>query len=50
MKRRGNEKESLSEDWDTNASASDNESFEIEMMQDDSIKMPNTRKNSTEEK
>ena len=51
VKKERNEAASLCEGWDTDASASDNESFDIEMMQDDSIKVPNTKKvNSTEEK
>lgn len=37
VKKKENETFMLSEDWDTDASASDNESFEIEMMQDDSV-------------
>lgn len=49
MKRRENEKNLLSEDWDTDASASDNESYEIEMMQDESIKA-SPKKNSPENK
>lgn len=38
MKKRVDETRGLSEDWDSTASADDNESFEIEMMQDESVK------------
>lgn len=41
MKKRNNE-EQLNEAWDTNASASDNESFDLEIMQDDSMKASST--------
>ncbi|AZV43240.1 hypothetical protein [Peribacillus asahii] len=51
MKKKGsNEPAMLSEDWDTDPSASDNESFEIEMMQNDSIEVPGTKRGDSKEK
>ncbi|WP_243291738.1 hypothetical protein [Bacillus sp. FJAT-47783] len=38
MKKKDDEPVLLNEEWDTDASASDNESFEIEMMLDESVK------------
>ena len=49
MEKRNNE-EQLSEKWDTNASASDNESFDLEIMQDDSMRASSTNKELTEKK
>ncbi len=46
MEKRNNE-EQLSEKWDTNASASDNESFDLEVMQDDSIRVSSINKELT---
>ncbi len=37
----------LDEEWDLDASASDNESFELEMVQDDTIIIPGNRKKNT---
>ena len=43
VKKGRNETTLLSEHWDSDASASDNESFNIEMLQDESIKVPDTK-------
>lgn len=44
MKKRADEQRGLSEGWDTSASADDNESFEMEMMQDESVKKSTVNK------
>ena len=45
-----NRNELLGENWDTDASASDNESFEIEMMQDESLIVSDLNRTDSTEK
>lgn len=44
MKKRADGQSRLDEEWDANASANDNESFEMEMMQDESVKKSTVNK------